>query len=227
MHMQTDPVAAESRFLSMYMSNGHPETLIAYAKWYGKVKEGISSAEMMAIDSKSMTLTCTLECGSKKEVRVALNPPLSGYDQVTSRLIEMKAISQEGLGMIEVPKITTFKLGVPKGSSIAVTIGITFLVAFTWYIFLAPINSTSPIFLPANIVRSYLGLRAVELGMGFIVLCHFLESLYTFSLCRKHCTGFFVGAQYVIATIVVGYLSWISLREHIRMARIRSVMKME
>ena len=50
--MQTDPVAAESRFLSLYMSNGHPETLIAYAKWYGKVKEGISSAEMMAIDSK-------------------------------------------------------------------------------------------------------------------------------------------------------------------------------
>ena len=52
MHMQTDPVAAESRFVSMYMSSGHPETLIAYAKWYGKVKEGISSAEMMAIDSK-------------------------------------------------------------------------------------------------------------------------------------------------------------------------------
>ena len=47
-----------------------------------------------------MTLTCTLECGSKKEVRVALSPPLSGYDQVTSRLIEMKAISQEGLGMV-------------------------------------------------------------------------------------------------------------------------------
>ena len=152
---------------------------------------------------------------------------------------------------IEVPKITTFRLGVPKGNSIALTIGITFLVAFMWYIFLAPINSTSPFFLPANIVRSYLGLRAVELGMGFIVLCHFLESLYTFSLCRKHCTGFFVGvrlnvffffafvkwltypfvrdqqAQYVIATIIVGYLSWISLREHIRVARIGSVMKME
>ena len=52
MHMPADPVAAESRFLSMYMSNGHPETLIAYAKWYGKVEEGISSTEMMAIDSK-------------------------------------------------------------------------------------------------------------------------------------------------------------------------------
>lgn len=53
MHMPADPVtAAESRFLSVYMSNNHPETLIAYAKWYGKLEEGIASAEMMAIDSK-------------------------------------------------------------------------------------------------------------------------------------------------------------------------------
>lgn len=35
----------------MYMS-GHPDTLVAYAKWYGKVKEAVSSAEMTAIDTK-------------------------------------------------------------------------------------------------------------------------------------------------------------------------------
>ena len=99
------------------MSN-HPDTLVAYAKWYGKVKEAISSAEMTAIDSKasalrystqkmntyisnqSMTLTCTLKSGSKKEVRVALEPPLSGYEEVKPRLLEMKALSQEGLGMV-------------------------------------------------------------------------------------------------------------------------------
>ena len=99
------------------MSN-HPDTLVAYAKWYGKVNEAISSAEMTAIDSKvstlcrstqkmitnisnqSMTLTCTLKSGSKKEVRVALEPPLSGYEEVKPRLLEMKALSQEGLGMV-------------------------------------------------------------------------------------------------------------------------------
>ena len=112
-----DPVADKSGFLRMYMSN-HPDTLVAYAKWYGKVKEAISSAEMTAIDSKvsnsccstqkmttnisnqRMTLTCTLKSGSKKEVRVALEPPLSGYEEVKQRLLEMKALSQEGLGMV-------------------------------------------------------------------------------------------------------------------------------
>lgn len=46
-----DPVADKSGFLKMYMSN-HPDTLVAYAKWYGKVVEPLTSAEMSAIDSK-------------------------------------------------------------------------------------------------------------------------------------------------------------------------------
>lgn len=47
----SDPVAEKSGFLKMYMSS-HPDTLIAYAKYFGKVKEPISSAEMTAIDTK-------------------------------------------------------------------------------------------------------------------------------------------------------------------------------
>ena len=47
----SDPVAEKSTFLRMYMSN-HPDTLVAYAKWFGKVKEVIISAEMSAIDTK-------------------------------------------------------------------------------------------------------------------------------------------------------------------------------
>jgi hypothetical protein len=46
-----DPVAEKSGFLKMYMSN-HPDTLVAYAKWFGKVREVITSAEMTAIDTK-------------------------------------------------------------------------------------------------------------------------------------------------------------------------------
>ena len=44
-----DPVAEKSGFLKMYMSN-HPDTLVAYAKWFGRVQEVITSAEMSAID---------------------------------------------------------------------------------------------------------------------------------------------------------------------------------
>uniref|UniRef100_A0A8H7XP26 DUF2470 domain-containing protein n=1 Tax=Psilocybe cubensis TaxID=181762 RepID=A0A8H7XP26_PSICU len=97
--MAPDPVAEKSGFLRMYMSN-HPDTLVAYAKWFGKVKEVITSAEMTAIDCNSMTLTCTMKGGSKKEVRVPIEPPLSGYEDVKPRLLEMKAFAQEGLGMV-------------------------------------------------------------------------------------------------------------------------------
>lgn len=54
----SDPVADKSGFLRMYMSS-HPDTLVAYAKWYGKVTEPISSAEMTAIDSKVSRRTFT------------------------------------------------------------------------------------------------------------------------------------------------------------------------
>jgi hypothetical protein len=47
----SDPVAEKSGFLKMYMSH-HPDTLVAYAKFFGKVSENITSAEMTAIDSK-------------------------------------------------------------------------------------------------------------------------------------------------------------------------------
>lgn len=140
---------------------------------------------------------------------------------------------------IKAPKITTFK--VPEGIAVA-----TAVVAFTWYTYLAPFNTTSPFFIPANFVRSYVGFLPVQLSVGSIVLSHVLESLYTFSLCRKHSTGFLVGvrcsssffsrsvihvpchqAQYVITTLILGYPTWISLRKRIQAARIDSVMKVE
>ena len=48
---QKDPVADKSTFLCMYMSN-HPDTLVAYVKFFGKVKERVVSAKMTSIDSK-------------------------------------------------------------------------------------------------------------------------------------------------------------------------------
>ena len=47
----SDPVAEKSTFLCMYMSN-HPDTLVAYAKWFGKVNEPIASAKMTGISTK-------------------------------------------------------------------------------------------------------------------------------------------------------------------------------
>ena len=45
----SDPVAEKSKFLCMYMSN-HPDTLVAYVKHWGKIKDPVESASMTAID---------------------------------------------------------------------------------------------------------------------------------------------------------------------------------
>lgn len=52
----TDPVAEKSTFLCMYMSN-HPDTLVAYVRYWGKVSEAVVSAKMTAIDSKVSAIT--------------------------------------------------------------------------------------------------------------------------------------------------------------------------
>ena len=49
--MTADPVAEKSGFLCMYMSN-HPDTLVSYVRYWGKVTEHVVSAKMTAIDTK-------------------------------------------------------------------------------------------------------------------------------------------------------------------------------
>lgn len=49
-----------------------------------------------------MTLMCTLKSGGVKEVDIPIEPRLRGYEDVKPRLLEMKALAQEGLGMVSV-----------------------------------------------------------------------------------------------------------------------------
>jgi len=216
----SDSVAEKSGFLKMYMSN-HPDTLVAYVKWYGKVTENIASAEMTAIDSKSMTLTYKTKAGASKVAVVPIEPPLAGYEEVKNRLLGMKAEAQEGLGMIKAPQISTFVL--PKG--LAVTGG---MIACLCYCTFFPRGHPSPLFTPAHTIFSAIGGDfTLKLIWGFMVITHTLESVYTYTLCKKHRTGFVVGASYVISTILFGYPTWVDLRKRIQAARIESVMKVE
>ena len=48
--MGADPVADKSGFLCMYMSN-HPDTLVSYVRYWGKISAQVSSAKMTAIDT--------------------------------------------------------------------------------------------------------------------------------------------------------------------------------
>ncbi|KAF7290702.1 DUF455-domain-containing protein [Mycena indigotica] len=214
-----DPVAEKSGFLKTYMSS-HPDTLVAYAKWYGKVTENLTSAEMSAIDTKSMTLTCTLKDGSKKVAVVAIDPPLRNYDDVKPRLLEMKAIAQEGLGMIKTPRITVFKWpswGIPFG---------IWLYTFLPYGAFAPVGD-APYLIPAQFIRQFISPLPFKIAFGFTVGLHFLESLYTLYLCQKHRAGYEVMIAYWLSTMIFGMPVWKGLRRRIQKARIESVMKIE
>ncbi|KAJ6552084.1 hypothetical protein DFH09DRAFT_1248749 [Mycena vulgaris] len=210
----TDPVADKSGFLKMYMSN-HPDTLVAYAKWYGKVVEPVTSAEMSAIDSKSMTLTCTLKDGTRKQVKVVLEPPLLGYDDVRPRLLEMKALAQEGLGMIKSPVLLTFRLPFE-------VIKTSLLICALLYCTFFPDVSA-----PARFFHLYV--QGTPLACIWVIglAIHVLEGLYTFKLARRHTGTFMIGAAYVLGTLVFGFPIWVDMRRRIQAARIESVMKIQ
>ncbi|KAJ7689008.1 hypothetical protein B0H17DRAFT_937715 [Mycena rosella] len=212
----TDPVADKSGFLKMYMSN-HPDTLVAYAKWYGKVVESVTSAEMTAIDSKTMTLDCTLKDGIRKQVVIALDPPLSGYDDVKPRLLEMKARSQEGLGMIKSPVLTTFRF-----PSTVLTQSFPPVLALLYCTF-APNDGA---FAPARFIQPYIQGKPLKYAWAVFVVLHLFEGLYTLSLARKHAT-LTTGAAYVLNALAFGFPIWIDMRKRIQAARIESVMKIE
>jgi len=229
----TDPVADKSGFLKMYMS-GHPDTLVAYAKWYGKVKEPITSAEMSAIDTKSMTLTCSLKDGNKKVVRVVLDPPLSGYDDVKPRLLEMKALAQEGLGMIKLPIFST--LNFPVHAVLTTTFIpaclIIYTCAFPFYSAWLPapsslFASTSPLFAPARFVAAHVPGPFLTFMWAGMLSTHVVEALWVLSLVRKHAGNFTVGAGYVLGTLAFGVPVLQDLRKRIQAARIESVMKIQ
>jgi len=217
----SDPVSEKSGFLKMYMSN-HPDTLVAYAKWYGNVKEPITSAEMSAIDSKSMTLTCTLKDGAKKQVRVVIDPPLSGYDDVKPRLLEMKALSQEGLGMIKSPVFMTFEF--PTRMVLKTTF---FPMCLLFYCTFFPKDSTGALFAPARFIYQYVQGTILSSIWILVVVLHVLEALYTLKLARKHAGTFSTGAGYVLSNFVFGFPVLVAMRRRIQAARIDSVMKIQ
>lgn len=147
-----------------------------------------------------MTLTCTLKNGSKKVVLVPIDPPLAGYDDVKPRLLEMKAISQEGLGMVlnsrlsglwltavfqlKSPEIKTFHLP-PSGIGAAVVLNT--LIPYAAF---SPSDDSSPFFIPAQFLHSYVSPKTWKIALALMVGIHMLEGLYTLSLCRKHRASF-------------------------------------
>jgi len=216
----SDPVAAKSTFLCMYMSN-HPDTLVSYVKHYGKVSDStITNAQLTSIDSNSMLLSYQSDAG-KSQVRIPFDPPLSGYEEVKPRLLSMKVDAEESLGMTHAPQITVFHL--PRGC-----LPVLLVVLVAIYVSLAPPPSTLnlPVYwLPGSLVRNFVGGTLLKFAWALFFFIHFLESLYTLLLVRRHKTGFLLGAAYVIATFMFGQPVWSGIRKRVHAARIESIMK--
>ncbi|KAG1750993.1 hypothetical protein EDD22DRAFT_850748 [Suillus occidentalis] len=235
----SDPVASKSGFLCMYMKN-HPDTLVAYVKYFGKVEGNVLTAEMSSIDSKAglgqwtsygMALVYKLKSGQPDSIRVSFDPPLSGYEEVKPRLLNMKAEAQEGLGMLKAPQITTFRI--PRMAAF------TGIMVFFYFYFLSPpplgttflsvpATSVDTFFSPAHAIRN-----ATGLGLSFRTACaifvtiHGAETLYTWSLCKQYVKGTIVTAAYVGSTMIFGFPMWIDLKRRVQQKRIESVMKAE
>ncbi|KIK82820.1 hypothetical protein PAXRUDRAFT_832136 [Paxillus rubicundulus Ve08.2h10] len=218
----SDPVASKSAFLCMYMKS-HPDTIVAYVKYFGKVAGNVVTAEMKSIDSQGMNLSYKLTNGDASSVHVKFDPPLASYDQVKPRLLAMKADAQEGLGMLKTPVITSFRF--PFSKLVSTYWGIGALCVALPYL---PTSISSIVSTPAMTLVSAMGFQqSVQGAIQTGAVIHVLEGLYTWYLCRRYVKSKLLTAEYVAATILLGMPIWSDLKKRVQEMRIESVMKAE
>ncbi|KAG9016299.1 hypothetical protein FRB90_003379 [Tulasnella sp. 427] len=180
----TDPVAAKSGFLSMYMSS-HPDTLVAYVSHYTKNTD-VATASMKSIDSKGMDMSYTLKGQSTPlSIRIPFDPPLLGYEEVKPRLMSMKIDAEESLGMAKNPTISEFS--VPWGLLIRGPLIPELVLIFLTF------SSSSYAALGRSHLEPY---HLIKTAWAIIFATHIPESIYIASLCKKHQTGFANGLLY-------------------------------
>ena len=95
-----DPITLHSSRLVSYM-NGHPQTLLGYAKYYGDSRTAMH-AKMIDIDSSGIGLDVTMEDGQQEEIHVKFKTPLRGYEEVRPVLEEMAKEAETALGLVSV-----------------------------------------------------------------------------------------------------------------------------
>jgi len=157
----------------------------------------------------------------KVSIRIKFDPPLFGYEEVKPRLLSMKAVAEEALGMVAVPQVTKFTIT----SRAWLVTGA--LIAFLTYTTLSPpLSGTVPPYLYAgSFIRGLVGDSIVKFSWGILVVLHTVESLYTATLVKKHRTSFGVGVMYILGTLLFGFPSWLELKRNVQAARIDSILK--
>ncbi|KAJ7857735.1 hypothetical protein B0H14DRAFT_2751073 [Mycena olivaceomarginata] len=194
----SDPVAANADLLKTTVS---PAALAGIAKWYGKAGD-VATAEIVSIDSKSMTLNCKFVGVAHRNVVVAFKPRLTSYADAEETLLEMKAISQEGLGKAKPPKIRSFRLqptGIPDG---------IFIFTLFPYLMFSPPHGGSRFFAPAQLAQSYVDVKHIGWAFG-----------------AGHSIPFGATVAYTGLSMFTGFHTWVDLKKRIRIARIDAARK--
>jgi hypothetical protein len=214
-----DPVADKSGFLCLYMSS-HPDTLVAYAKHFGKVDGHVLSAKMLSINSKRMNLEYNTKDSPNRPqiVHIEFDPPLLGYEEVKPRLLGMKADADEALGIAKAPQITHFEIPFQiwiTGSLLLLLIYGTAMPSnpqgVFWWLARTLLTKIPDVFFTASWV--------------IVVVGHASEGLYVTSLARKHRMPWNIGVAWVVSTALFGFPVLMRIRRLIKEARIESIMK--
>lgn len=236
--MSTDTVEKNSGFLSTYMS-GHTDTLVAYVLYYGKVRESLSTAKMTSIDQNRMNLSYqTPESSKWNEISVEFDPPLSGYEEVKPRLMQMKADAEEGLGMAKAPRLTTFelKLSTFRALPFLVILLVLSLAPYQEYTFtkekfppviqpaIPALNLTSQTLTHVRQALPFTPNTAIVLWSTIgIIHASFALLVGFFSYHRQ--TGFKLGAAWVLSALFLSFPAVLDFRSHIQASRINSIRK--
>ncbi|KAG8826518.1 hypothetical protein FRC19_008770 [Serendipita sp. 401] len=233
-----DPVKARSGFLSSYMS-GHKDTIVAYVMHFGKINGHIVNAKMASIDQNKMDLSYQLqEDGKWMDVSVAFDPPLSGYEEVKPRLLQMKEDAEEGLGMAKAPPLTTFTLKPSMFNATPVLLILLVLsiapyenhtiskddIPTALHPYLPTINSANHTLTNIRQALPFTPNTAYVLWASIGVIHVALALLVAFfSFQRK--ASFRIGIAWILSTLLLSYPAVFEFRSHLQTARIKSIGK--
>ncbi|CAG8579521.1 24145_t:CDS:2, partial [Dentiscutata erythropus] len=180
-----DPIAPHAARLVSYM-NTHPETILAYAKYFGKVQNAVS-ARMTDMDSDEFVVLARESDGTENEVHIRFKNSLKSYEQVRPVLTDMAKEAEEALSLPSTrpPPMpsenftnTHTPFNPPESPKFFGTlIVIVFFIVLTYY--------PSPAPEVINTLRSIFGQEFLRGFVLFIVGCHIIEALIVIFVLAK------------------------------------------
>ncbi|MEO0854546.1 MAG: DUF2470 domain-containing protein [Cyanobacteria bacterium J06648_11] len=91
-----DPITPTiSDRICAHMNDDHAEAIALYAKFFGQL-EGVSAAQMKAIDPQGMDLIAEVEGGASHPVRIAFERELTDSEDAHQMLIAMVKQARTG-----------------------------------------------------------------------------------------------------------------------------------